>query len=65
MLYSCLYVVTAFDIIMQGVTAAVFVTLCVHVIHTLNHEPVPFWFVTFYWSFDHAIMVVLEVLHLK
>jgi len=47
------------------VNAAVFVTLLVHLIRTLNHEQVPFWFVTFYWSFDHVIVVVLEVPHLK
>jgi len=65
MLCNGLCVVTVFDIIIRGVNAAVFVTLCVHAIRTLNHEQVPFWFVTFYWSFDHFIMVVLEVPRLK
>ena len=58
-------VVTVFDIIVQGVNAAVFATLRVQLIRSLNHEQVPFWFVTFYWSFDHVIVVVLEVPHLK
>ena len=62
---NCLRIVTGFDMIIQGVSASVFVLLCVHVIGTLNHEQVPFCFDTFCWSCDHVIMVVLQAWQLS